>query len=166
MITSRYKFALDFVWRVCSSPDETLQYESLLNTFYGKNVFKKFIMPLAEILLIVGFVFSFFWIEMEMTYRLIRIFFDYIAFLMSYCVLFWVVRLVTFRFFTNEVSNRNFSILVASLMVVVFVVKFLQLLLPNMFFISFFYVYVFYLVWLMSEGLVDISEDNRNNFGR
>ena len=46
----RYKFALQLVWNILSKPDETLRYEALLNKFYGKNVFKHFVMPLDEVL--------------------------------------------------------------------------------------------------------------------
>jgi spermidine/putrescine transport system permease protein len=53
---SRYKFALQLVWNICSKPDATLRYEALLNMFYGKNVFKHFVMPLVEVLLLVVFI--------------------------------------------------------------------------------------------------------------
>ena len=35
---------------------------------------------------------------------------------------------------------------------------------PNMFFVNFFYIYVFYLVWVMSEGVVDVPEEQRNKY--
>ena len=54
-ILDRYKFVLHHVWNICSKPDATLRYESLLNTFYGKKILQQFILPLAEILLVVAF---------------------------------------------------------------------------------------------------------------
>lgn len=49
-------------------------------------------------------------------------------------------------------------------MAVTFVVNLFAALMPNMFFLKLFYVYMFYLVWVMSEGVVDITEDNRNKY--
>ena len=49
-------------------------------------------------------------------------------------------------------------------MSLVFSVNVLQASFPNLFFVSFLYIYVFYLVWVMSEGVVDISEDMRNKY--
>ena len=54
--------------------------------------------------------------------------------------------------------------MVASLMSVTFVVNLFTALMPNMFFLKLFYVYMFYLVWLMSEGVVDVAEENRNKY--
>ena len=54
--------------------------------------------------------------------------------------------------------------MVVSLMSVSFVVKLLLSLMPNMFFVNFFYIYVFYLVWVMSEGVVDVPEEQRNKY--
>ena len=49
-------------------------------------------------------------------------------------------------------------------MSVTFVVNLFTALMPNMFFLKLFYVYMFYLVWVMSEGVVDVSEENRNKY--
>jgi hypothetical protein len=54
--------------------------------------------------------------------------------------------------------------MVVSLMSVPFVVKLFLSLMPNMFFVNFFYVYVLYLVWVMSEGVVDVPEGQRNKY--
>ena len=54
--------------------------------------------------------------------------------------------------------------MVASLMSVTFIVNFFTALMPNMFFLKLFYLYMFYLVWVMSEGIVDVTEDNRNKY--
>ena len=68
------------------------------------------------------------------------------------------------RFFVDAIEDRNIAMFVGVLMSLVFSVNVLQALFPNLFFVSFLYIYVFYLVWVMSEGVVDISEDMRNKY--
>jgi hypothetical protein len=64
-------------------------------------------------------------------------------------------------FFGVDITQRNATIMSSVLMTIVFVVKILSLLMP---YFSIFYLYTFYLVWVMSEGVVDISEDKRNKY--
>ena len=52
----RYKYPLKHVWMIASKPDIALSYEALLNTFYGKNILRQYVMPLAEILFVAGFI--------------------------------------------------------------------------------------------------------------
>lgn len=160
----RYKFALQLVWSICSKPDATLRYEALLNTFYGKNVFRQFVMPLVEMLFVVVFVSSLFTFNFNIAISCVRTIFDCFSFVASYGVLFWLIRWLTMRFFVEYINDRSVAMIVGVLMSVVFVVNALQSIFPNLFFISFFYVYVFYLVWVMSEGVVDISEEKRNKY--
>lgn len=160
---SRYKFALQLVWNICSKPDATLRYEALLNMFYGKNVFKHFVMPLVEVLLLVVFIGALFASGFNIATSCVRTIFDCLSFVASYGVLFGLVRWITLRF-VDTIADRNVSMMVGVLMSVIFVVDFLQAIFPNLFFISFFYVYVFYLVWVMSEGVVDVSEEDRNKY--
>ena len=68
----RYKFVLSLVWNILSKPDATLRYEALLNTFYMKNVFKNFIMPLAEILFSVVFITSLLYSEINIGHYILR----------------------------------------------------------------------------------------------
>ncbi len=159
----RYKFALQLVWSICSKPDATLRYEALLNTFYGKTVFKHFVMPLVEVLLVVAFVGALFHSGFNIATSCVRVIFDCLSFVVSYGALFGLVRWITLRF-VDTVADRNMSMMVGVMMSVIFVVKILQAIFPNLFFVSFFYVYVFYLVWVMSEGVVDVSEENRNKY--
>lgn len=160
----RYKFPLKQVWNVCSKPDGTLRYEALLNTFYGKNIFRQYVMPLAEILFIAGFIRFFLFGNQDVATAVVRSIFDYFSFIVSFGVLFYLVRLVSIRSFKLQCEDRNISIMVVSLMSVSFVVKLLLSLMPNMFFVNFFYIYVFYLVWVMSEGVVDVPEEQRNKY--
>jgi hypothetical protein len=160
----RYKFALQLVWSICLKPDATLRYEALLNTFYSKNVFKHFIMPLAEILFIVTFVTTLLYSEIDIAVAVVSAIFDFLSFVASFGVLFLLVRWLTLRFFVDSLNDRNVVLLVGMLMSVVFSVNCLQTLFPNLFFVKFLYVYVFYLVWVMSEGVIDISEDMRNKY--
>ncbi len=160
----RYKSALNFVWNVCSKPDATLRYEALLNLFYGKNILRQYIMPLAEILMLMAFIGALFWDEMHLASAVVKSIFEYFCFIVSYGVLFWLIRWCTIRFFAEQIEDRNISLLVASLMAVTFAINLLLSLMPNMFFINFFYGYIFYLVWVMSEGVVDIAEELRNKY--
>ena len=68
------------------------------------------------------------------------------------------------KWFVKQFDARSVSMMVATLMSVTFVVNFFSALMPNMFFLKLFYVYLFYLVWVMSEGVVDIVEDSRNKY--
>ena len=80
----RYKFALQLVWNILSKPDETLRYEALLNKFYGKNVFKHFVMPLAEVLFVVVFIASLFSFEMNFVTIFVKSFFNVLSFVVAY----------------------------------------------------------------------------------
>ena len=146
----RYKFPLKQVWNVCSKPDDTLRYEALLNTFYGKNILRQYVMPLAEVLFVAGFIRFFLFGNQGVATAVVKSIFDYFSFVVS--------------FFNLQCVDRNVSIMVVSLMSVSFVVKLLLSLMPNMFFVNFFYVYIFYLVWAMSEGVVDVPEEQRNKY--
>ena len=160
----RYKFPLTQVWNICSKPDATLRYESLLNVFYGKNILKQYIMPQAEILFFVVFLFSLLYSEFNLALALVTAIFNCFSFIVSYGVLCFFVRWVSLKWFVKQFDVRNVSIMVASLMSVTFVVNLFTALMPNMFFLKLFYVYMFYLVWLMSEGVVDVAEENRNKY--
>lgn len=160
----RYKFPLMQVWNICSKPDVTLRYETLLNIFYGKNILKQYIIPQAEVLLLFTFLSTLLFKEFNLASAVVTSIFDCFSFVVSYGVLCFLVKWVSLRWFVNQLDTRNVSMLVASLMSVSFVVKLLLSLMPNMFFINFFYVYVFYLVWVMSEGVVDIEEEHRNKY--
>lgn len=160
----RYKFPLVHVWNICSKPDVTLRYEALLNIFHGKNILKQYIVPQAEVLLIVSFISTLLFEEFNLASAIVNSIFDCFSFVVGYGVLCFLVKWVSLRWFVSQLDSRNVSMMVASLMSVSFVVKLLLSLMPNMFFVNFFYVYVFYLVWVMSEGVVDISEENRNKY--
>jgi hypothetical protein len=160
----RYKFVLSLVWNILSKPDATLRYEALLNTFYMKNVFKNFIMPLAEILFSVVFITSLLYSEINIAIAIVKSIFNLLSFAVGYGALFLLIRWVTLRFFVDAIEDRNIAMFVGVLMSLVFSVNVLQALFPNLFFVSFLYIYVFYLVWVMSEGVVDISEDMRNKY--
>ena len=160
----RYKFPLKHVWMIASKPDEALSYEALLNTFYGKNILRQYIMPLAEILFVAGFIRLFLFGSQDIATAVVKSTFDYFSFVVSYGALFYLVRLVSTRFFKFQCEDRNVSLMVVSLMSVSFVVKLFLALMPNMFFVNFFYVYIFYLVWVMSEGVIDVPEEQRNKY--
>jgi hypothetical protein len=149
---------------ICSKPDATLRYEALLNTFYGKNILRQYVMPLAEILFVAGFVRLLLFGNQEISSAVVKSIFDYLSFIASYGVLFYLVRLVSRLLFKLQFEDRNISMMVVSLMSVPFVVKLFLSLMPNMFFVNFFYVYVLYLVWVMSEGVVDVPEGQRNKY--
>ena len=161
-ILDRYKFALLQVWNVCSKPDSTLRYESLLNTFYGKKILQNFILPLAEILLIVAFVGTFFSSDLNLAVAVVKSIFSYLIFIVSFGFSLLFVRFLIQHVFGVEADERNVTLMVASLMSIIFVVKFFSYILPSFFFVTLFYLYIFYLVWVMSEGVIDISEDKRN----
>lgn len=160
----RYKFLLMQVWNICSKPDATLRYETLLNVFYGKNILKQYIMPQAEMLLFVVFITTLLYSEFNVASAVVSAIFNSFSFVVSYGVLCFLVRWVSLRWFVKQFEVRNVSMMVASLMTVTFVVNLFAALMPNMFFLKLFYVYMFYLVWVMSEGVVDITEDNRNKY--
>lgn len=163
-ILDRYKFALLHLWNICSKPDATLRYESLLNTFYGKKTLQHFILPLAEVLLLVAFLGTFFSSDWNLAAAVVKSIFAYLIFVVSFGVSVLAVRLLLQYKFEIEVDLRNIMFTVASSMTVVFVVKFFAYILPNLFFVSLFYLYCFYLVWAMSEGVIDIPEEKRNNY--
>lgn len=160
----RYKFSLRQVWNICSKPDATLRYETLLNAFYGKNILKQYIMPQAEMLLCVVFITTLLYSEFNLASAVVSAIFNCFSFVVSYGVSCFLVRWVSLRWFVKQFDVRNVSIMVASLMSVTFVVNLFTALMPNMFFLKLFYVYMFYLVWLMSEGVVDVAEENRNKY--
>lgn len=160
----RYKFPLTQVWNICSKPDATLRYESLLNVFYGKNILKQYIMPQAEIMFFVVFLSSLLYSEFNLALALVTAMFNCFSFIVSYGVLCFLVRWVSLKWFVKQFDARSVSMMVATLMSVTFVVNFFSTLMPNMFFLKLFYVYLFYLVWVMSEGVVDIVEDSRNKY--
>ena len=160
----RYKFPLMQVWGVCSKPDATLRYEALLNAFYGKNILKEYVLPLAEILLVTTFVFTFLYTEFNLASAIVKALFSCFSFVVSYGALCFLIRWVSLHWFVKQFDVRNVGIMVASLMSVTFVVEVFTAMLPNMFFLKLFYVYLFYLVWVLSEGLVDVAEDNRNKY--
>lgn len=163
-ILDRYKFVFSQVWNICSKPDATLSYESLLNTFYGKKMLQHFILPLAEILFVATFVGTIFLSDFNVAVTLVKAIFGFLTFVVSYGLSLLLVRLLTQRFFVSDVNHRNIDFMVSSLMSIVFVVKFFGVLMPDLFFVTFFYLYTFYLVWVMSEGVIDISEDKRNKY--
>lgn len=160
----RYKFPLNQVWNICTKPDATLRYEALLNAFYGKNILKQYVMPLAELLLVVNFLGTLLYSKANIPASVVDAIFSYLTFIVSYAVLFWLVQKISLRFYVEQVESRNVSLMVVSLMSVNFVVEFLLSIFPNLFFIYFFYFYIFYLVWVMSEGVIDIAEDKRNRY--
>ncbi len=160
----RYKFVLQLVWNIISKPDATLSYDALLNTFYGKNVFKNFVIPLAEILCVVVFISSLFHSEINVAEAIVKSIFNCLSFVVGYGVLFLLVRWITLRYFVDSLSDRNVYLLVGMLMSIVFLVNLFSSLFPNLFFINFLYVYLFYLVWVMSEGVIDIVEEMRNKY--
>ena len=163
-ISVRYKFALLQVWNICSKPDSTLRYESLLNTFYGKKILQHFILPLAEILLLVAFVGTFFSSDLNLAAAVVKSIFAYLIFIVSFGISLLAVRLLMQYRFDIDADQRNLRLLVSSLMSVVFVVRFFGYIFPNLFFVSLFYLYSFYLVWVMSEGVFDIPEEKRNQY--
>ncbi len=163
-IVNRYKFVFRLVWNILSKPDSSLSYDALLNTFYGKNVFKNFIIPLAEILCIVVFISSLFHSEINVAEAIVKSIFNCLSFVVGYGVLFLLVRWVTLRYFVDSVNDRNFYLLVGMLMSIVFLVNLFLSLFPNLFFVNFLYLYLFYLVWVMSEGVIDITEEMRNKY--
>ena len=160
----RYKIPLKQVWNVCSKPDNTLRYEALLNAFYGRNILRQCILPLAEVLFVAGFIRFFVFGNQDIATAVVKSIFDYLSFVVSYGVLFYLVRWVSVRFFDLQFEERNVSMMVVSLMSVSFVVKLFLSLMPNMFFVNFFYVYILYLVWVMTEGVIDVPEDKRNKY--
>ena len=160
----RYKFPLMQVWNVCSKPDTTLRYEALLNTFYGKNVLKQYVLPLAEMLMLVTFVFTLLYGEFNIASAVVNSIFSCFSFVVSYGVLCFLIRWISLHWFVKQLDMRNVSIMVASLMSVTFVINLFTEIMPNMFFFNLFYIYLFYLVWVMSEGVVDVAEDSRNKY--
>ena len=160
----RYKFVLQLVWNIISKPDATLSYDALLNTFYRKNVFKNFVIPLAEILCVVVFISSLFHSEINVAEAIVKSIFNCLSFVVGYGVLFLLVRWITLRYFVDSLSDRNVYLLVGMLMSIVFLVNLFSSLFPNLFFINFLYVYLFYLVCVMSEGVIDIVEEMRNKY--
>lgn len=161
-ILDRYKFVLHHVWNICSKPDATLRYESLLNTFYGKKILQQFILPLAEILLVVAFLSTLLYFDLNLASAIVKSIFTYLIFIVSFGGSMFLVRLLLQYRFKIEIDMRNIMLMVASLMAVVFVVKFFGYVFPGLFFVSLFYLYNFYLVWVMSEGVIDIPEEKRN----
>lgn len=164
MILDRYRFALNLLWGICTKPDVTLSYESLLNAFHAKNVFKHFVLPLAELLFVVTFLASLIYLEGNVAIVIVKSLFDFLSFVVGYGASCLLVKWLTLRYFIDSMEERNVYILVAVLMSVIFVVNIAQIVFPNLFFVRFFYVYIFYLVWVMSEGVVDIAEENRNKY--
>ena len=160
-VLDRYKFVLLQVWDICSKPNDTLSYESLLNTFYGKKILKHFILPLAELFLVATFVVTLISIDFNVVESLVKSILSYFSFIVSYGVLVILTQRITIMFFGVDITQRNATIMSSVLMTIVFVVKILSLLMP---YFSIFYLYTFYLVWVMSEGVVDISEDKRNKY--
>ena len=152
------------VWNICSKPDATLRYESLLNAFYGKKILQQFIFPLAEILLVVAFLSTLLYTELNVASAVVKSIFAYLVFIVSFGGAMLSVRLLMQYRFKIETNSRNIMLMVASLMAVVFVVKFFGYVFPSLFFISLFYLYNFYLVWVMSEGVIDIPEEKRNEY--
>ena len=140
----RYKFSLRQVWNICSKPDATLRYETLLNAFYGKNILKQYIMPQAEMLLCVVFITTLLYSEFNLASAVVSAIFNCFSFVVSYGVSCFLVRWVSLRWFVKQFDVRNVSIMVASLMSVTFVVNLFTALMPNMFFLKLFYVYMFF----------------------
>ena len=77
---------------IASKPDETLSYEALLNTFYGKNILRQYVMPLAEILFVAGFIRFSLFANQGVATAVVKSIFDYFSFVVSYGVLFYLVR--------------------------------------------------------------------------
>lgn len=158
----RYKFPLLHVWNICSKPNMTLRYEALLNVFHSKTVLKQYIMPLAEILMMMCFVSKLIFADMNFALAVVMSIFYYFSFVISFVLLFYVLKWFLLRYYVNEIENRNVSFLVSSLMSLTFAIEVSLLMMPNMFFLRMFYLYMFYLVWVMSEGVVDVDEGRRN----
>lgn len=161
-LIERYKFPLMQVWNICSKPDATLRYEALLNAFHGKTVLKQYIMPLAEILMLVCFLTTLIFGDMNLALAVVMSIFRYFSFVISFVLLFYVVKWFSLRYYVEEIENRNVSFLVSSLMSLTFAIEASLMIMPNVFFLRMFYLYMFYLVWVMSEGVVDIEEKKRN----
>ena len=83
-LIERYKFPLMQVWNICSKPDVTLRYEALLNAFHGKTVLKQYIMPLAEILMLVCFLTTLIFGDMNLALAVVMSIFRYFSFVISF----------------------------------------------------------------------------------
>jgi hypothetical protein len=119
-------------------------------------------MPLAEILMLMCFVSKLIFADMNFALAVVMSIFYYFSFVISFVLLFYVLKWFLLRYYVNEIENRNVSFLVSSLMSLTFAIEVSLLMMPNMFFLRMFYLYMFYLVWVMSEGVVVVDEGRRN----
>lgn len=164
-IQQTYAFAFSFLWNVLAKPTETLQYASLRDRFDGRSVVHCFVLPMAVMTAVFGFIGSLFEHGMiGLEKAVVKTIFIFISSVMNFYIQFFLLRLLSERFFVSGVPNRNFSVATASLLTVVFAVDMITGLVPDMFFFKFFYLYVIYIAWQLSESVVPVEESRRNKF--
>lgn len=164
-IKHKYKFAFSFWWNVLTKPASALQYNAVHSRFGGMKVTGDYIMPMSVLAALLCFIGSLLNAgDMHFERAVIKSIFVFISLVLSFYAQYFIVKYVTGRWFVSGLPRWNFAVMTASLMTVTFAVEMVSGLLPDMFFVSFLYVYVLYLVWLLTESVVPVDEALRNKY--
>lgn len=90
--------------------------------------------------------------------------FIFISFILTFYALYIIIKWIATNAFNPDTPRWNIEATVAATMSVAFAVKIILSIVPDMFFVQFFYVYTFYIVWVTSDSLIPIPEQQKNRF--
>lgn len=159
------RFDFQLLWLILTRPQITLQYPRLSEYFHRYRIFRNFILPMSIITALVNLIGAFFSIgKINIEGAVINSVFIFISFILTFYALYIIIKWIATNAFNPDTPRWNIEATVAATMSVAFAVKIILSIVPDMFFVQFFYVYTFYIVWVTSDSLIPIPEQQKNRF--
>lgn len=159
------RFDFHLLWQIITQPQTTLQYPRLSEYFHTRRIFRHFILPLSIVSSfanLIGTLLTFDEINLESA--IVNSIFSFISLILTFYLLYAVIGWLTRNAFNPAVHRWNIEAIVAAIMCVSFTIKIILGLFPSMFFMQFFYIYTFYIVWVASDSIIPINEQQKNRY--
>lgn len=159
------RFVILLLWTILTRPQEALQFPRFSEYFHSKNIFRHYVLPLsaiASIANIVGLIVPMG--DTSLQSAVINSIFTFITYILSFYLLYIIVLWFTRKWYNHTIHRWNIEALVAAILSVSFAIKILLGLFPSMFFLQFFFIYTFYIVWVATDSLVPVPEQQKNRY--
>ncbi len=159
--------AVVFTWDVLRSPLDYVKNGVFPHYFAGGNLYKEYVLPMAIVSMaatFIGYYIGFPLNAVSSQSAVVYAIFDFITLAATPMLAMPLLRLFLSRFCARDFDSRTLDVLMASLLAVPYAISVAEGLFPNMFFVKFGYIYMLYVAGVVSEQLLSLHDNQRNQF--
>lgn len=141
--------------------------ESLMtkHPFAGKSIVKEYVMPWCLCISMITFLsYCLFTKHFEIETAVIKSIFEFMVLFSSYFAAVSVCKFMNRSLLHKTVDDETVNVVIAYAFLVLYIMRIVMCIVPYMFYLKVLTLYVFYLLWVMGETVLQFDEKTRQRF--